>query len=190
MLQTPRLLSARHGPPLFRLPRAALLRGGAAYPFTTSVARSKKVQYPPRPKPPPEEEILESFLKGSGPGGQKINKTNSAVQLKHVPTGIVVKCQETRSREQNRKIARDLLATRLDDQLNGENSRSAIVARINARKKASAAKKTRRKYRKLEEEEGEDPGTDEGEIDELAPGAQDSAPDGTKPQRHEQTGGA
>ncbi|KAJ2970164.1 hypothetical protein NUW58_g9779 [Xylaria curta] len=54
---------------------------------------------PPRPKPPPEEEIEESFLKGSGPGGQKINKTNSAVQLKHTPTGLVVKCQATRSRQ-------------------------------------------------------------------------------------------
>ena len=37
-----------------------------------------------------ESEISESFLKGTGPGGQKINKTSSAVQLKHLPSGIVV----------------------------------------------------------------------------------------------------
>jgi hypothetical protein len=46
---------------------------------------------------------------GSGPGGQSINKTNNNVQLLHKPTGIQVKCQETRSLQQNRKIARKVL---------------------------------------------------------------------------------
>ncbi|KAF2966841.1 hypothetical protein GQX73_g6740 [Xylaria multiplex] len=106
---------------------------------------------PPRPKPPPEDEIEESFLKGSGPGGQKINKTNSAVQLKHIPTGFVVKCQATRSRSQNRTIARQLLADKLDDMTRGDESRSSIVGEVKRKKKASSAKKSRRKYRKLEE---------------------------------------
>ncbi|RWA07737.1 hypothetical protein EKO27_g7367 [Xylaria grammica] len=106
---------------------------------------------PPRPKPPPEEEIEESFLKGSGPGGQKINKTNSAVQLKHIPTGLVIKCQATRSRSQNRNIARQLLADKLDDMARGNESRSSIAGEVKRKKKASSAKKSRRKYRKLEE---------------------------------------
>lgn len=80
------------------------------------------------------------------------NKTSSAVQLKHIPTGIVVKSQATRSRSQNRKIARQLLADKLDVLLNGEQSRSAIVGEVKRKKAASAAKKSRRKYRKLEEE--------------------------------------
>ncbi|KAI1328793.1 RF-1 domain-containing protein [Xylariaceae sp. FL0255] len=105
---------------------------------------------PPRPKPPPESEIEESFLKGSGPGGQKINKTNSAVQLKHIPTGIVVKSQATRSRSQNRNIARQLLADKLDDIARGTESRSNVVGAVKSKKKASSAKKSRRKYRKLE----------------------------------------
>ncbi|KAI0540044.1 RF-1 domain-containing protein [Xylaria digitata] len=109
---------------------------------------------PPRPKPPPEEEIEESFLKGSGPGGQKINKTNSAVQLKHIPTGFVVKCQATRSRSQNRIIARQLLADKLDDMTRGNESRSSVVGEVKRKKKASSTKKSRRKYRKLEEEKG------------------------------------
>ncbi|KAI8951298.1 RF-1 domain-containing protein [Xylaria longipes] len=109
---------------------------------------------PPRPKPPPEEEIEESFLKGSGPGGQKINKTNSAVQLKHLPTGLVVKCQETRSRSQNRTIARRLLADKLDDMARGDESRSSVVGAVKRKKKASSGKKSRRKYRKLDEEKG------------------------------------
>lgn len=81
------------------------------------------------------------------------NKTNSAVQLKHLPTGIVVKSQATRSRSQNRKLAREILAQKVDDALNGTTSRSAIVGEVKRKKAASAAKKSRRKYRKLEEQE-------------------------------------
>ena len=80
------------------------------------------------------------------------NKTNSAVQLRHKPTGIVVKSQATRSREQNRKIARDLLAARLDEMVNGDQSRTAIVGSVKKQRSDSAAKKSRRKYKKLEEE--------------------------------------
>ncbi|KAG7289599.1 hypothetical protein NEMBOFW57_005970 [Staphylotrichum longicolle] len=123
----------------------------AAAAFTTSTATNLK-QLPPRPKHPPESEIEESFLKGSGPGGQKINKTNSAVQLKHLPTGIVVKSQATRSRTQNRKIARDLLALRLDELANGSQSRAAVVGDVKQKRAASKAKKSRRKYKKLAEE--------------------------------------
>lgn len=110
-----------------------------------------------------ESEITESFLKGSGPGGQKINKTSSAVQLKHLPTGIVVKCQETRSREQNRKWARQELGERLDLLEKGDGSRVAIKAERATKKKASAEKKRRRKYRKLDEGKGAAE-AEEGEV--------------------------
>lgn len=53
-----------------------------------------------------EEDLEERFVLGSGSGGQKINKTSSCVYLKHLPTGREVNCQETRSREKNREIAR------------------------------------------------------------------------------------
>lgn len=56
-----------------------------------------------------EEDLHESFILGSGSGGQKINKTNSCVFLKHIPSGLQVKCQESRSREANRQLARELL---------------------------------------------------------------------------------
>ncbi|KAI1647205.1 RF-1 domain-containing protein [Daldinia loculata] len=120
--------------------------------FSASPPLLKNTNLPPRPKPPPEEDIEESFLKGSGPGGQKINKTNSAVQLKHLPTGLVIKSQATRSRSQNRVIARQLLADKLDQLSRGDESRSAIVGEFKRKKKASSAKKSRRKYRKLDEE--------------------------------------
>ncbi|KAF2207780.1 hypothetical protein CERZMDRAFT_10894, partial [Cercospora zeae-maydis SCOH1-5] len=97
----------------------------------------------------PEKDIEETFLKGSGPGGQKINKTSSAVQLKHLPTGIVVKNQETRSRDQNRKNARRILGERLEEMEKGPLARTALKAERIRKKKASAGKKTRRKYRLL-----------------------------------------
>ncbi|OAA54210.1 peptidyl-tRNA hydrolase domain protein [Cordyceps fumosorosea ARSEF 2679] len=119
--------------------------------FTHSALALQKPM-PSRPKPPPDSELEESYLKGSGPGGQKINKTNSAVQIKHIPTGIVVKSQATRSRSQNRKIAREILAERLDDLRNGAESRAGVVGAVRKRRADSAAKKSRRKYRKLDED--------------------------------------
>lgn len=53
-----------------------------------------------------EKDIEEKFIRGSGKGGQKQNKTASCVYLKHVPSGIEVKCQKERSREDNRFFAR------------------------------------------------------------------------------------
>ena len=49
------------------------------------------------------------------PGGQKINKTSSCVYLKHLPTGIEIKCQQGRSREMNRYYARKELCQRLEE---------------------------------------------------------------------------
>lgn len=83
------------------------------------------------------------------------------MQLKHIPTNLVIKCQATRSRTQNRKIARDLLALKLDALHNGAASRTAVVSDAKKKKAASKAKKSRRKYRKVDgvdgvEEEGQD----------------------------------
>jgi protein subunit release factor B len=117
--------------------------------FTISAATHEKA-LPPRRKIT-DNEITESFLRGTGPGGQKINKTSCAVQLKHLATGIVVKSQHTRSREQNRKYARLLLGEKLDELEKGEDSRTAIKTERARVKKASANKKTKRKYKKLDE---------------------------------------
>ncbi len=57
-----------------------------------------------------EEDLDESFILGSGPGGQKTNKTSSVVRLAHEPSGLMVRCGETRSRETNRWLARRQLA--------------------------------------------------------------------------------
>ncbi|THW61892.1 hypothetical protein D6C86_00455 [Aureobasidium pullulans] len=143
---------------------AARLSAFRACCFTTTTPLPQK-PLPPRPTIE-ESDITEAFLKGTGPGGQKINKTSSAVQLKHLPTGIVIKCQETRSRSQNRKIARRILAERIELLTLGDDSRAALKAEREKKKKASKNKKARRKYRKLEDgKEIEDDEEDEGEDD-------------------------
>ena len=61
-----------------------------------------------------EEDLLEKFVRGSGSGGQKINKTSNCVFLKHLPSGVCIKCQIDRSREMNRFLARRELCDQLD----------------------------------------------------------------------------
>lgn len=69
-----------------------------------------------------EGDLIEKFILGSGSGGQKINKTSSCVYLKHVPTGLEVKCQSTRSRDLNRLYARRDLCEKLEERLFKEKS--------------------------------------------------------------------
>lgn len=60
-----------------------------------------------------EEDLQESFILGSGPGGQKMNKTSSTVRLYHLPSGLTIKFGEGRSREMNRWLARRALAEKI-----------------------------------------------------------------------------
>ena len=57
-----------------------------------------------------DEDLEESFILGGGPGGQKTNKTSNVVRLSHEPSGLMLRCGETRSRETNRWLARRMLA--------------------------------------------------------------------------------
>lgn len=80
-----------------------------------------------------EDDLDESFILGGGPGGQKTNKTSSVVRLVHEPSGIQVRVGESRSREENRWLARRLLA-------------ETILEREHKRK--SAARQAREKVRR------------------------------------------
>lgn len=69
-----------------------------------------------------EADLVENFILGAGSGGQKLNKTSSCVQLRHLRSGIEVKCQRERSRELNRFLARRELCDRIEEKVLGQKS--------------------------------------------------------------------
>jgi protein subunit release factor B len=66
-----------------------------------------------------ESDIEESFVRSGGHGGQNVNKTSTCVMLMHRPTGLQVKCQETRQQGLNRYIARRLLLDKIEEKKKG-----------------------------------------------------------------------
>jgi peptide chain release factor len=90
-------------------------------------------------------DIDEKFVHGSGHGGQKINKTSSAVQLKHIPTGTLVKFQKFRERSMNRILALRELLKKLDpeSEVQSENDR---VRRQKSRRQRRARQKVVKIY--------------------------------------------
>src|SRR5882672_7320459 len=69
-----------------------------------------------------EHDLEESFVRSGGAGGQHVNKTSTCVQLLHRPTGLMVKCQESRSQSDNRYLARRILADKVQAQILGKKS--------------------------------------------------------------------
>jgi uncharacterized protein (UPF0248 family) len=102
-----------------------------------------------------EDDLSESFVRGSGPGGQKVNKTSNRVMLVHEPTQLRVECQDTRSLQQNRKIARKRLLEKLDEHLNGEQSKVSLKHQKAAQKRQKSKTKNRSRQRKKQLEKQE-----------------------------------
>jgi protein subunit release factor B len=101
------------------------------------------------------EDIEEKFIRGSGKGGQKINKTSNAVWLKHAPTGIEVKCQRHREREKNRMSAYKLLINKIEDLVKGEESERAKKIYKLKKQKAKRSKRAKEKMLELKKHRGE-----------------------------------
>jgi protein subunit release factor B len=91
-----------------------------------------------------EQDLVEKFIRSSGPGGQSVNKLNSCVYLRHEPTGIEVKMQEERSQAMNRYRARQVLADKVESRV--LKRRTAEMARI-----AKLRKQKRRRSRRAKE---------------------------------------
>jgi len=102
-----------------------------------------------------EEDVIENFTKSRGPGGQNVNKTSTCVHLKHLPTGIEVKCSQERSQALNRYLARRLLLQKIETAILGRASREQQRIEKIRRQKRKRSKRAKLKIleakRKLSE---------------------------------------
>lgn len=93
-----------------------------------------------------EEDLEESFILGSGPGGQKTNKTSNVVRLSHEPSVLMVRCGETRSRETNRWLARRMLAELI---LEREHKRKSAARQAREKIRRQKRRRSRRQKQKM-----------------------------------------
>ena len=93
-----------------------------------------------------EEDLEESFILGGGPGGQKTNKTSNVVRLEHGPSGLAVRCGETRSRETNRWLARRMLAELI---LEREQKRKSAARQQREKIRRQKRRRSRRQKQKM-----------------------------------------
>ncbi len=87
--------------------------------FNVSPEKEKQVAERMRTLGVSEQDLEETFIRSPGPGGQKVNKTSSCVYLRHIPTGLSVKCHQERSQALNRFIARRQLLDRIERKQKG-----------------------------------------------------------------------
>lgn len=102
-----------------------------------------------------ESDLEESFIRSGGPGGQNVNKVSTRVVLKHLPSGLVVKCQRERSQAMNRYWARRILVERIDSQIHGRQSEEAKRIRKIKHQKRRRSKRAKDKILQSKRAHGE-----------------------------------
>jgi peptide chain release factor len=108
-----------------------------------------------------EKDLQEKFVRSSGKGGQKVNKTSTCVYLKHLPTGLEVKCMKDRSQSINRFLARRELIKKIERMSAHPGDQDARREQIRKQKQ----KRRKRGRNKYSDQETEGPGSQTGETD-------------------------
>jgi len=102
-----------------------------------------------------EKDVIEKFILSGGKGGQNVNKTSTCVYLKHIPTGVEVKCSQDRSQPLNRFLARRILADKIESmvlgKLSAEQQRIEKIRR-QKRKRSKRAKEKMLRNKKIQSE--------------------------------------
>ena len=113
------------------------------------------------------EDVKEKFVRSKGPGGQNVNKVSTCVYLKHLPTGLEVKCRILRSQVLNRNLAWEMLLGKIEEKARSERalrrenaarilrqrrkrSKRAKLRILEAKRRHSDKKFSRRKIREIE----------------------------------------
>jgi len=117
----------------------------ATPPFAVSEAKNRLLREMMASLGVREDEIAESFIRSSGKGGQHVNKTSTCVYLRHLPTGIEVKCGTDRSQSVNRFLARRELLEKIARQ-RGEATAGDREREAAAKRKAKRRKRAKMKY--------------------------------------------
>jgi len=123
--------------------------------YGVSPAKEKELEQKMQKLGIKESDLVERFIRSSGRGGQKVNKTSSCVYLKHLPTGIEVKCQKERSQAINRFFARRLLLQKIENKILGklsEEQKRIAKIRRQKRKRSKRAKEKMLKEKHLRSE--------------------------------------
>jgi protein subunit release factor B len=113
--------------------------------FTVSLTKEKLLKKKMEALNIREGDIKESFIRSRGRGGQNVNKTSTCVYLKHIPTGIEVKCDKERSQALNRYHARVILTKKIEQLIKGRESEEIQRIEKIRRQKRKRSKRAKEK---------------------------------------------
>jgi protein subunit release factor B len=113
--------------------------------FTVSLTKEKLLKKKMEALNIREGDIKESFIRSRGRGGQNVNKTSTCVYLKHIPTGVEVKCDKERSQALNRYHARVILTKKIEQLIKGRESEEIQRIEKIRRQKRKRSKRAKEK---------------------------------------------